>query len=391
MSTQLVSLSPDLTRLVQESYDIEIRDGNLLVHHAPFVTEQATVDFGILVSELTTNGERTVRPGQHVMWLVGGIPYDHQGQRVSIVNDTNPHDFGGGLVASCSMSGKPNGEHPADYYIKVRNYVRVLTSYAGAIEPGVSHTNFPVRESTPAESVFRYHDAATSRAGLSAVTAKLQSGKVAIVGLGGTGAYVLDLVAKTPVEEVHLYDDDTLLAHNAFRCPGAASLDQLRSSPKKVDHLFKQYDPVRRNIFPHSTRITAGNVHELQAMTFVFIAIDTGPDKRVIIDALRSWGIPFIDCGMGVTRRDNALRGMVRVTTGANGRYGHIDQRVSFVDDPEDDYDWNIQTSDLNMLNATLAVIRWKKLCGYYVDDKQEYNTAYTVARNQLVNGDLAE
>ena len=36
-----------------------------------------------------------------------------------------------------------------------------------------------------------------------------------------------------------------------------------------------------------------------------------------------------------------------------------------------------------------MAVIKWKKLLGYYVDDKHEYNTTYTVARNQMISGDL--
>ena len=43
------------------------------------------------------------------------------------------------------------------------------------------------------------------------------------------------------------------------------------------------------------------------------------------------------------------------------------------------------------MLNAALAVIKWKKLFGYYVDTKQELNTTYTIARNQLLSGEVLE
>jgi hypothetical protein len=389
MSHPLVSHSRDLTRLVEEQYDIEIRNNNLLVHHVPFVTAGGTVEHGILVSELTTNGEATVQPGSHTIWLVGSIPYTHQGQVVSIVNDTSQHDFGDGLVAHCCMSGKPNGQHPPDYYVKVSNYVRVLSDYARAIDPSATHTDFPPRASSPDESVFRYHDAATSRAGLSAVTGKLRLDKVAIIGLGGTGAYILDLVAKTPVEEIHLYDDDPLLAHNAFRSPGAASLDELRTNPLKVDYLFTRYDPMRRNIVPHPVRVTAENLEELREMSFVFLAVDSGPVKRTIIEHLHSWNIPFIDCGMGVQRNENSLRGMLRVTTGVPGSYEHLERRISFKDEAEDEYDWNIQTADLNMMNAAMAVIRWKKLFGYYVDTKGELNSTYTVARNQMIGGDI--
>lgn len=391
MSHPLVSHSPDLTQLTEEEYDIEIRDTNLLVHHVPYVTATGSVDYGILVSELTTNGERTVQPGSHVIWLVGGIPYDHQGQIVSIVNDQNPHDFGNGLSAACSMSGKKNDQVPGTYYEKIAHYVNILLSYARAIDPSVTYKDSPVRENSVEESVFRYHDGASSRAGLSAVTSKLKVGKVAIVGLGGTGAYILDLLAKTPVEEIHLFDDDVFYAHNAFRSPGAASLDEVKESPTKVEYLFKKYDPIRRDIFAHSVRIDSDNIDELGVMSFVFIAIDSGPVKKIIIDSLLANRIPFIDCGMGVRRVENSLGGQLRVTTVTGGHSSHIPSRISFGNENDDEYDWNIQTADLNMMNASMAVIKWKKLAGYYVDTKHEYNSTYTLARNQMVSGEIAE
>ena len=221
----LVDRSDDLTRLIEEEYDIEIRDANLLVHHVPYLNSAGAVEYGILVSELSTNGERTIAPGRHEVWVVGSIPHDHQGGEISIIADRDSLDYGNGLVACCRLSGKPGGRMPVDYHEKISNYVKILGAYARAVDPDATHANFPVRESSEAESVFRYHDAATSRSGLSAVTGKLKLNKVAIVGLGGTGSYILDQVAKTPVAEIHLFDDDTLYAHNAFRTPGAAALD----------------------------------------------------------------------------------------------------------------------------------------------------------------------
>lgn len=384
----LVDHSDDLTRLIQEEYDLEIREMNLLVHRVPYLNSSGEVEYGILVSELTTNGERTVQPGGHDIYLVGGVPYDHQRNVVSIVIDQNPHDFGEGLVASCRLSGKPGGRMPNDYHEKISNYVRILSSYAHAVDPTATHKNVPVRESSPQESVFRYHDAATSRSGLSAVTGKLKLAKVAIVGLGGTGSYILDQVVKTPVAEIHLYDDDVMYAHNAFRSPGAATLDELKAEPLKVDYLFQRYDPLHRNIIKHSEKVTKENVDQLNNMSFVFLAMDSGPDKRLIVEQLQVWGISFVDCGMGLRRHGNSLRGVIRVTAGIQGRYGHLDRRISYTDINEDEYDLNIQTGDLNMLNAALAVIKWKKICGYYVDTKDELNSSYTVGRNQLISGE---
>lgn len=387
----LVARSPDLARLVEEGYDIEVRDSNLLVHHVPYVDAEGQVARCILVSDLSTNGERTIEPGRHEMWVVGGLPHDHQGNVVSIVHDRNPHDFGAGLVADCAMSGKPGGQMPRDYHHKVSNYVMVLGQYARAIDPSVTHNDYPPRETTAEESVFRYHDAASSRAGLSAVTARLKLGKVAIVGLGGTGSYILDLVAKTPVHELHLFDDDILYAHNAFRAPGAVSLDELKASPLKVEHFAAKYDAFRRNVVPHAVRIGYDNVEELRQMNFVFLAMDAGPAKRSIVEHLTAWEVPFVDCGMGIRRQDNSLRGTIRVTAGTRGHYEHLGSRISYADVNANEYDWNIQTADLNMLNAAMAVLKWKKLMGYYVDSKQEFNSAFNIARNRLDNGEVPE
>lgn len=387
----LVGHSPDLTRLVEEGYDVEVRGENLLVHHVPYVNSTGDVARCILVSELSTNGTQTVTPGRHEIWVVGGVPYDHKGQKISIIADEDRHDYGGGLVASCRLSGKPHGQHPSDYYVKISNYVKVLGQYARAIDPLATHLGFPPRETTAEESVFRYLDSATSRSGLSAVTQKLKLGKVAIVGLGGTGSYILDLVAKTPVQEIHLFDDDVLYAHNAFRAPGAASLDELRESPLKVEHFAVQYEPIRRNIVPRAIRVDETNVEELREMDFVFLSLDAGPSKRSIVDKLREWTIPFVDCGMGVRRQENSLLGTLRVTAGVPGRYEHLSKRISYTDVNADEYNMNIQTADLNMLNAALAVLKWKKLVGYYVDRKEEVNSSFVIASNQLNSGELPE
>ena len=385
----LVDRSPDLSRLVEEGYDIEIRDTNLLVHHVPYVTSDGRVDYCILVSELSHNGTTTVTPGSHQVWVVGDIPHDHLGNRVSIVLD-QPHNYGEGLQASCSMSGKPGGAMPRDYHQKISNYVvNVLGPYARAVDPAATHTNYPPRESSAEESVFRYHDAATSRAGLSAISAKLKLGRVAIVGLGGTGSYILDLIAKTPISEIHLFDDDVLYAHNAFRAPGATSLAELEASPLKVVYYAEKYDHIRRGIVAHPVCITSGNTNELQGMDFVFLSMDAGPMKRAVVEALQGWKIAFVDCGMGVRRQDDSLLGTLRVTAGSDGHYDHLPRRISYTDVNANEYDWNIQTAELNMLNAAMAVLKWKKSVGFYADSKKEFNTTYNVARNQLMSGEF--
>ena len=91
---------------------------------------------------------------------------------------------------------------PRDYPRKLTNYIDLLGRYARGFDPSATYKDYPARETAEEESVFRYHDSATSRAGLSAVSAKLMGQTIAIVGLGGTGSYIRDLVAKSPVDQI---------------------------------------------------------------------------------------------------------------------------------------------------------------------------------------------
>lgn len=391
MSAQLVSRSPDLQRLREEGYDIEIRAGSLLVKQVPYVTAARTVERGILVSELSTAGDTTIRPNTHVVHFVGSTPHDHLGRALdAIINQRGSFPLGGDLLASCMFSSKPAEGYP-DYYEKMTSYVSMLVGPARAIEPAVTAQVYPPIPLADDESVFYYQDSSSSRARINAVTEKLKLGKVAIIGLGGTGSYILDLVAKTPVEQIHLYDGDTFYTHNAFRAPGAASLDDLRAAPKKVAYLKQRYDAMRRNIVAHPEPVTAANIAELRDMTFVFLAMDAGPSKRFIIERLEAFGTSFIDTGMSVYQVGTALGGLVRTTTSVPGHRQHLRKRVSFADEADDEYEQNIQIAELNALNAVMAVIRWKKLCGVYTDFEQEYSSTYTLDGNHLLNEDQRE
>ena len=68
---------------------------------------------------------------------------------------------------------------------------------------------------------------------------------MAIVGLGGTGSYILDFLAKTPVQHIHLFDGDRFLQHNAFRSPGAPSLEELQEELSKVGWFQRIYSRMR--------------------------------------------------------------------------------------------------------------------------------------------------
>lgn len=392
MSLQLISRSPDLQRLRDEGYDIEVKSGYLLVRHVPYVDTAKQVRFGTLVSELTLNNDVTIPPNTHVAYFAGEHPCHRDGAAmIQIVNSSAKQSLGDGIEVDHMFSSKPGSGSYADFYQKMTTYVAILESQAQAIDPSATARIYPVIISDQEDSVFHYVDTATSRAGIGEVTDKLKARKVGIVGLGGTGSYVLDLVAKTPVEEIHLFDGDRFLQHNAFRSPGAPSGNELGAARQKVHHFQTMYSRMRGNIVAHEGYVTPETVGRLNGMDFVFLCIDRADAKGPIICALERMGIPYVDSGMGIQLVDGALLGVLRVTTSTPEYRGHVRGKhriplASAVDDGE--YATNIQIAELNALSASLAVIKWKKLCGFYLDLEGEHHTTYTIDGNELTNED---
>lgn len=391
MSQQLISRSPDLQRLRDEGYDVEVRSNLLLVKNVPYVNSNREICFGTLVdSELCLAGDVTTRPSTHVAHFTGDYPCDKDGsQIVRIGHQSSTQQSGEDLVIHHSFSSKPASGYQ-DYYEKMTTYAAIISNPAQSINPAVTARTFPVIQSKDEESVFAYIDTASSRARINVITKKLEIGNIGIVGLGGTGSYVLDLVAKTPVQQIHLFDGDKYLQHNAFRSPGAPSVDDLRKVPQKAVFFQEQYSRMHRHVIAHDHYVDSSNIDELRSMNFVFLCLDKGTPKKLIVEKLEEFGTPFIDVGMGIYVVDetSALGGILRVTTSTAEQRQHVRERVSFSDgdDGNDDYARNIQIADLNALNATLAVIRWKKLCGFYSDLEKEHHTTYTIDGNALTN-----
>lgn len=390
MSHQLISRSPDLKRLQDDGYEVEVRSLHLLLKHIPYVTEDRIVKHGTLVSELTLAGDVTVRPDSHVVMFTGDMPCNQEGRPLTKIHlSSGRQELGVGLIVDHEFSSKPSGGY-SDYYDKMTTYEGIISEPAQSIDPSVTARTFAVFEAQDEDSIFRYIDTASSRAGIGAVTEKLEVGAVAIVGLGGTGSYILDLVAKTPVRNIHLFDGDRFGQHNAFRSPGAPSVETLETAPLKAAYFGNIYSEMRRNISVHEY-IDESTVDVLRQMDFVFIAVDKGHSRKLVVEKLEEFGVPFIDVGMGVDETDGSLFGQLRVTVSTDQARGHVHSTLPLSDgDGEDDYSRNIQIADLNALNAALAVIKWKKLLGFYVDIEKENASYYQIDGNNLINQDQA-
>jgi hypothetical protein len=321
-----------------------------------------------------------------MLW-VGESPRGLDGQILRLGDRSIREEVQPGLVAEHRFSLKIDNRPYTDYYEMFTTYYVSIAGPAEALDPQLATRQIQPYIPDDDESVFNYVDTATSRAGIPEATRRLELEAVAIVGMGGTGSYVLDCIAKTPVKAIHIYDGDLFLTHNAFRSPGAPSLGELEDMRPKAEFFAGKYSAMHRNIVGHNEPISRSNIDQLRQMDFVFIAIDSGEARSFLVPQLQEWAIPFVDVGMGLRKNDNVqISGLVRTTASVPGQPSLFGLYVDFSEGKDELYKRNIQTADLNMLNAALAVIRFKKLVGFYFDDRHELHCSYIVAGNTLLN-----
>jgi hypothetical protein len=390
MASALITNSPDLSRLRAEDYEMAVRSGLLVISNVPYLNAAGEIVRGVLVSPLSlSTPSKTGKPENHVVHFSGSPPCELDGTEMTgLGRHGSEQKLLEGLTVNFSFSNKPTDGYP-DYYQKMTRYIDVISAPAKAKDPTVSARTAGFKVSEDAESPLVYIDTNSSRALITAVSEKLKGQRIAIVGLGGTGAYVLDSVAKTPVAEIHLFDDDDFRLHNAYRSPGAPLLAELESVPNKVEYYQAIYSRLHKRVIPHVENLNEKNVGQLAGFSFVFVCIDVCPEKKAILDFLLAQGIPFSDTGIGIFNVDQKLRGTVRTTTVTAAKRDHIDARIPMAGPGTNDYATNIQISELNMLNAAMAVLRWKKLLGFYADERREHHVTYTVETNSLVSDEI--
>lgn len=390
MSQQLINHNVVLKKLQNNGFEIEVRDGYLLVHHVPYLTSETQLNEGTLIMSLSLSGNVVLKPSDHTAYWIGEKPHYKDGTQVTSLINREENSKQGGFTVNFFLSCKPeaNGGNYVDYYEKVETYFHTISDPAFSLYPEKSkELRKPI---VPYEdnSNLIYADTNASRSNITEYCEKFKDDKIAIIGLGGTGAYLIDHLSKTPVAEIHLYDDDEFNSHNAFRAPGAASIDQLNLRLKKVEYLKGVYEKMHKGLITHDYKITRDNLTELDKMDFVFICVDSVSVRNMIADHLILRGISFIDSGMGLYIRNNSLDGQVRVTTGTPQHYDHIKEVFGSQVEDENDYATNIQISELNNLAAIIMVIRWKELKGFYSRGQHNfYNAVYCLSYHKILLG----
>ena len=388
MFHQLVSHNDDLRRLIGKGYAVAIDGGYLVVRDIPYLNALKALEWAAFVAKLNHVDKLTVKQDDHQVWFSGSVPHGLDGNPIpNLAGGRTGLPLGeasADVVVQRRFSNKPKvTEKFADFFDKIESYTTIISGPAMELYNVNPYTFRTVEKMS--DSVFKFHDTLTSRAEITDLSAKFANDVVAVIGIGGTGVYVLDFLVKTPVKEIRAFDLDVYHVHNAFRSPG--SLEESELGKPKADVYGARYDSFRHGLRIERKFIDSSSGADFEGVNFAFVCVDKGSSRAGIFDLLMSRGIPFIDVGMGLNRKRGPVNGMLRTTyySAADGQKVRDKALAEMSDPPDDIYRTNIQISEINALNACLAVIRFKQLRGFYFEEIPYYDLLLEIGDLKIV------
>ena len=369
MLIELASHNPDLQQLLDKGYALRIDGAHLVVRDIPYLDGVGALQWGAFVAKLVFVDRVHVRQDDHQVYFAGGVPHGLEGRPI-------PNLAGGprtitlektDVIVQRSFSNKPSGGFK-NFFDKIEHYVTLISGPAIS-RHGANPLTFRIDAEIIGKSVFKFHDTLTSRAEIGDLAALFKDEVIAVIGLGGTGAYLLDFMVKAPVKEIRGFDGDVYHVHNAFRSPG--ELDEADLGKHKAEVYQRRYETFREGLSLSKKYIDRFSAADLEGVTFAFVCVDTGSARAEIFDLLIALRIPFIDCGLGLNRKQGLLAGALRATYYPVEKAAELRAKrlAEEVDDPDDIYRKSVQIAELNALNACLAVIRYKQVRGFYADE----------------------
>lgn len=385
---KLVSRNADLAKLVDKGYAVTFDSGWMIVRDIPYLDQHGVLHSGAIATKLVFVDATQVVQEDHTILFAGPHPCGLDGAPIPAI-DAGVHalavsDVCNDVVIRRRFSNKPKSGKFDSFFEKIESYVGIISGPA-AHKYGASPLTFKSVEDNPPSSVFKYQDSLTSKAEIADLSRKIEDDVIAIIGLGGSGAYALDYLVKTPAREIRGFDGDAFHVHNAFRSPGRLEEAEL-GQPKAVVYQGR-YSSFRSGLNLVSRYIDSEAGDAFDGVTFAFVCVDKGSSRSTIFDLLIARGIPFIDVGMGLKRADGPLKGMLRVTyySPENARKVRDMGLAEMNDGPENLYRTNVQIAELNALNAALAVVRFKQLRGFYSETDALYHLLFDISDLKIV------
>jgi len=366
MSQKLLNRNEVLKKFVNDGLHISISPPYLVINDVPYVKKDCNIGYGKIVSQMVLSGDTVNKPTTHVVYFSGEFPCDQFGKEIERLRHQTLNQDIANIKVFYSFSNK-NERWNHNEYEKIMNYIHIITAPVYELNSTVTPYNYHLPETTELDPSypFRYIDTNSSRNGTEGMNNLFSNQKIGIIGIGGTGSYILDLVSKTQVMNIHLYDGDKFNTHNAFRAPGAASVEELNCNMFKTDYFKNIYQNMHNGIISHHYMLDQNNLNELSELDFVFIAIDANQTKKSILEYLIHNKIPFIDSGISVKYDNQNFTSTIRVNLVDHTNSETWDSLIP-LSGKDDIYQTNIQLAEINNLAAVHSVIMWKKYIHFY-------------------------
>ncbi|WP_414617326.1 ThiF family adenylyltransferase [Yersinia intermedia] len=392
MFQKLVSHNDDLKKLVQKGYAVSFDEGYLIVRDIPYLNQMKELCQAAFVCKMVFTDLNNVTQEDHQVYFSGSSPYDINGELITNLQDrqcslTLDSAFSD-VIVQRQFSNKPykGGVYSLfnDFFEKIESYTAIISGPAMEVFDVTPYT-FKADESVIINSVFKVHDTLTSRAGISDLSNKFKDDVIALIGLGGTGSYLLDFIVRTPVKEIIAFDFDNYHVHNSFRSPGKLELTDFNKNKSEV--YFNRYENFRHGLKFINKKFGADCEPDIANVNFAFVCVDDGESRKEIFNLLLKSKIPFIDVGMGLNRKNDFLTGLIRTTLYPQEHAQEIiDKGISDLSKPQENlYSTNIQIGELNALNASFAVIKYKQFKGFYLADENIYNALFDISDLKVV------
>ena len=327
-----------------------------------------------------------------------GTPNERIGEAIHAVRITIDGETDGRVY---NADGSPignyiNGDDKTWSYISIRKggndnpeddglVSDLIHRYAKQIVGAVSAAGYSEPASLSKQWPFKIPNTFEARAAIAPIQDRIRCQRVAIIGLGGTGAYLLDILAKTPTE-IHLLDSDCVDWHTLYRAPGAPTAEEIElvrtGSLFKVDYYHSKYAAFRDGIHPHPIRVDSPSMFSEFLMThpidYVFVCIDQSTDgdssrQDAVYSALSEAEVPFIDSGVSITLESHAVRGSVTTSAYDGGSESWKDAIPNARVEGDIPGYRNVQLPEVNALAATLAVMEWRRRTEQYVSESPSF------------------
>lgn len=208
--------------------------------------------------------------------------------------------------------------------------------------------------------------------------------RVAVIGLGGVGAWMADFVVKADAAEVHGWDYDRIEPKNILRMPGGVDPNVWIGRPK-AEWFEETYSVMHGKVRGHNVKVLPENVMAVtEGTTFAFVAVDDAHDRMMVCDALANAKIPFVVGGLSPVRKDGRVRVSMRIVTAHVGVLSWRNAIPQVGQAGQDDYG-SLDLSDVYSMAASWAIQSWRKMRGQFWQEQREECLDYRASDQNLI------